>query len=358
MVVRVWVGAVVAWAALLLISVVSVADGAAVATKWRAQSLPRGVAPGQGAALSCATRASCMSLGWYRQGLPVALQWTRRGGWGILPLAGISGGQTWELLSMSCASRRACMAVGHFAGPGYVGPFTTLAEYWDGSEWTLLNPPNPYPLNNGGNELDFVACPRINWCMAVGSEGGTSAPGFSATWNGSSWATSAIPQPDSGAFFALSCASPSFCMGIRSGALAVDRWDGQTWTPTISPSGLGEVACPTNHTCVAVGGDASGALTEVWKRHSWTAVRGIPRAPNATLDQISCPSSKQCFATGSRPVGPPGESPPVNLFASWNGHKWALRRAPPNDPFFEALSCPATNTCTALAFNQIERVHL
>jgi hypothetical protein len=66
---------------------------------------------------------------------------------------------------VSCSSPSACTATGLIFGPGGFPPFT-VAERWDGTQWTVQSTPN-LP---GAYDTDppAVSCSTLSTCMAVG----------------------------------------------------------------------------------------------------------------------------------------------------------------------------------------------
>ena len=121
---------------------------------------------------------------------------------GTTPLVERWNGTTWSieratggsLISVSCTSRLACTAVGRAGNE-------TLGEGWNGSRWSIQ--PNPHPRGFGGpggaNELGSVFCASSDACIAVGDSGWGS--GFNSvrvtlaeSWNGSDWSVAAHPE--------------------------------------------------------------------------------------------------------------------------------------------------------------------
>src|ERR1700728_3492474 len=61
-------------------------------------------------------------------------------GWTIQATPTPTDGGNGQLLAVSCTSAASCTAVGNYTSDS--GP-VTLAEYWDGSTWTVQSTPNP-----------------------------------------------------------------------------------------------------------------------------------------------------------------------------------------------------------------------
>jgi hypothetical protein len=97
----------------------------------------------------------------------------------------------------------------------------------------------------------------------------------------------------------------------------IESWNGSAWTITTSPAqpgiNLGDVACPTSSSCIAVGSFYQAAasdfqtLVETWNGSAWSVVPSPNPAPSevAFLGGISCIRRSQCTAVGenSTPAG-------------------------------------------------------
>lgn len=199
-------------------------------TTWTMQTMP--AVPGarnvEFNGVSCASSSSCIAVGVLatENGLhPVAADWDGTG-WSVQTMSEIPG-TTDEPLSVSCISNTACMAVGDY-GPGDGFPQHTLAEWWNGTSWTIESTPNPA----GNNQLKGVSCVSAEACTAVGS-----------------------------------------AVNVSAYSTLAEHWDGTSWTiePTPSPPGTGSwlttVSCPSSLLCLAgglPGGTSSTPLVEQW----------------------------------------------------------------------------------------------
>jgi hypothetical protein len=77
------------------------------------------------------------------------------------------------------------MAVGYLTSGGVAG---TLAEAWNGANWTVEATPN---VTSGGSQLDSIACASLIACEAVGVHGGGQT--LAERWNGELWAIQPTP---------------------------------------------------------------------------------------------------------------------------------------------------------------------
>jgi hypothetical protein len=182
--------------------------------RWTVQRSP---APTDGSlyeldGISCTSARACIAVGKYG-----AERWNGRD-WTILPVPNRPGPQTSELLGVSCSSPRACIAVGDSSIPEYKGDTnTTLAERWNGRQWTIQSTPNPDTGAYSNNELAGVSCASAHDCVAVGNGG---APPLIEHWNGTRWTVQQAPLPapgrqiDIGLLSGVSCPSPGTCTAV------------------------------------------------------------------------------------------------------------------------------------------------
>jgi hypothetical protein len=69
----------------------------------------------------------------------------------------------------------------------------TLAEAWNGTDWSLLHTPSP---GSFGDELLGASCTSASSCMAVGEFTGIgNEMTLAEAWNGTSWSVVKTPRP-------------------------------------------------------------------------------------------------------------------------------------------------------------------
>jgi hypothetical protein len=337
-------------------------------TNWTIQPTPNpaGAAPSQLASVSCTARSACTATG-IAANLPLAERWDGAR-WRVQHTPAPAGGGF--LAAVSCISSVACTAVGARTD-SFGNPTGTLAERWNGTNWTIQ--PTPNPAGAPGTALFGVSCTARTFCMAVGTSFDSS--GFptglvAERWNGQQWQIQPVPAPSGapGSFFAgVACTSPSFCtaVGARTdsagnpvGTLA-ERWNGRKWaiqrTPNPPPGGvLAAVSCTTPAACTAAGNlngtSSSGTTTlaERWNGTTWT----IQPTPKLSAGEGSFFSGVACQATACTAVGLnlPNSGPRM-LAERWNGTSWHIQpmptppAAPDVDP--PAVACPSPLACTA-----------
>ncbi|HZI77272.1 MAG TPA: hypothetical protein VFD73_25180, partial [Gemmatimonadales bacterium] len=213
---------------------------------------------------SCATTINCMVVGAASSESVRAETWSAPGEgktWSHTTL-GVplpSGSSHVAFNSVSCTSTTACTAAGSYTDK--TGRTVTLAERWNGSEWTIQTTANPA---SGNTELLGVSCTSASACTAVGQQASGT---FAERWNGSTWSISSTPNP-TGTSIKLSdvsCPMSIFCLAVGSYSTSptktlVERWNGSAWTVVSSPNPSGggsayltDVSCPAAESCTAAG---------------------------------------------------------------------------------------------------------
>jgi hypothetical protein len=253
--------------------------------QWKSSSLPNptGSYAGELDSVSCTKTptAACTAVGSYDDGgtaqIPFAeseKSGTDGGAWTVsYPPPAPAGASETELTGVSCTSADHCVAVGWYYD-STVGYGFTLAEIWDGSNWTIQTTPNPSNATSG-SELESVSCTAADACTAVGEYDPTSGiyQSLAETWNGTAWSITPTPNPTGSfatQFSGVSCTWTDACTAVgywENGAgqpneftLAED-WNGGSWSLETTPNETGDpaselsgaVACTAATACTAVG---------------------------------------------------------------------------------------------------------
>jgi hypothetical protein len=177
--------------------------------------------------VSCVSLTLCTAVGTSVGGLGdvftrlLVERWNGRR-WAIQRTPRPPGSSSTELSSVSCVSSTACTAVGEADG-------STLVERWSAGRWSIQ--PSPNAESAVSSTLVGVSCASATVCTAVGATnldaGGSSAPPLGTLaerWNGRQWSLQrAVTQPGEGWLNAVSCASRSSCVavGARTGGDAL-----------------------------------------------------------------------------------------------------------------------------------------
>lgn len=393
----------------------------AIASGWSASQMPVPVAPqGELGGISCLSASSCEAVGAtsdHGPDVPLAESWDGTawsvqdipapadsagsdlegiacapGGGAFCVAVGLSGdpsvglieqwnGSSWAevdspavpgslgtvLLDVACTSASSCMAVGYDRTGSTT--YAPVAEQWNGSSWTLENPPNP-----GGSstaELNGISCTSAG-CLAVGDANG--AP-MTEVWSAGAWTSGSVQAAAgevSGTLSGVWCAPATLnCQAVGSYAYASGTATlaeaGLAGTLSIEPtsnapspsteSGLDRVTCTTATSCTAVGVANSRAdtLIEHWDGSGWTIQSMTsPSADYRELTDIACPSANACLAVGG---GPSYTSMGVTIAERWDGSSWTDQPMPNTEPLqanLQATSCTSATNCLAVgAFTDV-----
>jgi hypothetical protein len=343
---------------------------------WSLQTTtnPSGLATSKLVGVSCSSATACTATGWYASGLGVsALLVERWNGteWSTESAPSPSGATTMSLTGVSCTSSTACVGTGGYVNSSGTG--LTLAESWNGTEWTIKSTPNPSGATS--SVLAGLSCTSSTACMAAGYDLNSSGKyvSFAEGWNGTEWTIKSTPNPSGAQATVLqgvSCTSASACTAVgdyesSSGnwETLVERWNGTEWTIQTSPnlsgstvSGLRGVSCTSSTACISTGDavNSSGAyvtLAETWNGSTWT-VQTTPNpsgAKNSHLRAVSCASSTVCTATGEY-VNSSGTT--VSLAEHWNGTEWSIQTTPipsgAKESDLQGASCTSSTACTSV----------
>ena len=255
---------------------------------------------------------------------------------------------------ISCLSANDCVAAGTSSRVNLSGSRTYI-QVWNGSQWLAVPSANedvqaPYTDNN----LNAVSCTGPSFCMAVGTYSGGGYGAVDQTlaemWNGTEWSILTTPDVGTNAnnyLYSVSCTSSTFCeaVGAQEGTygLLIEVWNGSSWSPQLTtgtgcggaycpPEVLNSVSClgPTGSDCIAVGdvptsSGSSETLAMSWDGTSWSVLSSPdPDSGWNTLNGVSCVGASDCFAVGyasasSEPIYP--------LIEEWNGSAWSVSQS-------------------------------
>jgi hypothetical protein len=251
--------------------------------------------------------------------VPFAERW-HGSSWTFQRAANPGGTNGSAFAAVSCAKPNACTAVGYY-NVGSIGAFASLAERWNGHSWKTQRTPNP----PGGTFLNWVSCPGVDSCVAVGNyydQFGTLLP-LAEHWDGKRWKIRQVPVPTGGSntnLLTLSCSAANACTvagyyldGSGTWLPLAERWDGTSWTIESTPSPPGatltylySVSCDAVDSCTAGGFYRNAAAVDVtlamhWDGASWTIERSRTPAgaTDAYIGDISCTAGALCTAVGS-----------------------------------------------------------
>jgi hypothetical protein len=292
--------------------------------------------------------------------------------WKLQTTLNPSGATASALYGTACPSATACTAVGYSVNSS--GVRTTLAESWNGTNWSIQ--PTPNPAGAKQSTLFGVSCPpATTLCTAVGNYINSAGAWFTLVehWDGTRWTIQPSPNPNSAretTLFGVACPSTTQCTAVgryanTAGVVVTlaEQLKGGVWSiqPTANVSGaklsfLAGVACPSLTSCITVGystnnSGANSALVEQWNGSTWAiqTSAALSGAKASTLSSIACASGTLCTTVGNY-VNSSGVT--VGLAERWSPGAWSLQTAPsPAGAKATALSgvaCPSTTQCTAV----------
>lgn len=173
--------------------------------------------------VSCFSATSCTAVGSYSPGGAVrqtlVLSWDGTI-WSQVPSPNVDPLERNRLNSVSCASRSSCVAVGYYR-VGSIDETVVLA--WDGAAWTRSTTPDV----SGDDGLESVSCDSASSCVAVGYTTVSSAnETLVLTWDGTVWTRLASPNPNPTGvndLLGVSCISMYRCTAVGATGVTLDR---------------------------------------------------------------------------------------------------------------------------------------
>jgi hypothetical protein len=254
--------------------------------------------------------------------------------WNIVPSPNPATGYN-VLLGVAAVSPGDVWAVGQASLPA-----VTLAEHWDGGNWSVV----PGPNVSGIASLNGVSAVSSSDVWAVGSVGTLgSLKTLIEHWNGSTWSVVPSPSPDlSDTLQSVAAVSASdvWAVGAKSvvaftGETLIEHWDGSNWSIVPSPSpgesaALEGVAAVSSSDVWAVGSSTSGnsgkTLIEHWDGSSWSVVPSPSPDRSDNLRTVSAVSSSDVWAVGGRIESSIGQD--SALIEHWDGSNWTAVASP------------------------------
>jgi len=307
-------------------------------------------------AASCTSSEACVAVGEYtpKTGYQRALTKVKSGGkWSLTSSPNPTGSVGAFLSDVSCSASNSCTAIGSYSTSSQN---FTLAERWNGSEWSLQSMPTM--PSETVYKLESIACPASNDCTAVGyseTELGNKVVPLAEHWNGTTWTVSSIANPEKATrawIYGISCVSTSDCWAVgyrnKTGNALAEHWNGSTWTvnsPAELNKELTDISCGSSSSCVALAID--GTLAR-WNGSTWSK-ETAPKpegAASEALQGVSCYSASACVIVGwyNTPANP--------VAIGWNGSKWSIQTASfpvgVEAAYFNDTSCTSATGCTAV----------
>jgi hypothetical protein len=233
-----------------------------------------------------------------------------------------------------------------------------LIMHWDGSQWSLMEGPNPGTTTSNLAGLDTLASNDV-WAVGYYRSG----PGSSTLvehWDGTQWSVVPSPDPNPGegnVLRAVAATAPNdvWAVGdfiVNNGGIGtyrtlIEHWDGTQWSVVPSPNvgshhnSLWDVAAVSSNDVWAVGlyiDDVTGVrqtLTLHWDGVEWTHVPSPSPGYNNILRGVFAVSSNDVWAVGGR-----GNQ---TLVLHWDGTEWSVVPSPNPNVLNELYGVAATD---------------
>ncbi len=290
--------------------------------------------------------------------------------WAVQETTPPTGAKSSSLAGVACAAAEACMAAGHYVNSGNAE--TMLGERWNGTSWSIGTLPTP---KEASGSLPGVSCVSAEACTGVGhylNSAGTELT-LAEGWNGKEWSMQETITPTgakSSSLAGVSCTTSEACTGVgryvNSSSVEVtlaERFSAKKWAvqETTPPTGaksssLSGVSCTSATACTAVGHYVNATSVEVtlaegWNGTAWAVQETTPPtgAKSSSLSGVSCTSATACTAVGHYVNS---SSVEVTLVERWNGTAWAVQETTPptgaKSSSLSGVSCKSATACTAV----------
>jgi hypothetical protein len=331
--------------------------------EWSIQPTPNpsGVEASVLKSVSCVSSAMCVGVGYSQNPNQQVLAESWNGlSWTIVPTPVPAGAVQSALKSVSCFSAAACTAVGEIevkVGSGYT--FNTLAERWNGTQWTVQSSANAGSFS----VLEGVACPTATVCEAVG-RGEASTDSLAEVWKNGVWSLQSAPDVAFGlGLTTVSCVSVKSCEALSNFNEQAAHWNGVAWSSETPPHPAQGVSCPSASVCVAVGAKGGSLGGGPWSGTAETETAGTWSADSLVypsgaqeekLQAVECSTTTSCIATGTY-KNSAGEWLP--WVEELSGSQWRVHAVPNPEGSqtgalsgteLDGVSCAIATECTAV----------
>ncbi len=319
-------------------------------------------------AVSCVSSSDCWAVG---TAYPTAALIEHWDGTTWTLAAAAAPTSTTALEAVDCIDASDCWAVGRTSSSG--GDTVALAEQWNGQSWTTVATPS---APGSSASLFGVTCTSSADCWTVGSYFTSQDPPATQTlaehWNGTDWTvvpTPSLPDDQYNFLNATTCINSNDCWAVGDtanfGQTLAEHWNGTSWSivkthnTASTDNVLNGVSCVSTSDCWATGQGASATLAEQWNGRRWS-IAATPATAAGTSgfaygasglggDSVVCVSLKKCWAVGF-------EAGSSTLAERWNGTSWKIvQTATPNGSEFSdfyAVACAQGGKCWAVgSFN-------
>ena len=229
----------------------------------------------------------------------------------------------------------------------------TLADHWNGTQWSLVSSPNP---GSEYNDLSGVAAIASNDVWAVGSYSDNPQIPDTNTliehWNGTTWSVVSSPSPGAGnnTLSAIAVVSSNNVWAVGSSysngsQTLIEHWNGTKWGIVSSPSpnndaflnGVAAISASnvwavgysfgsSSSTSSGGGGVVQQTVIEHWDGASWSVIASPnPSSFGNSLNGVTAVSASNLWAVGFQ-----NDSSGIQqaLIEQWNGSSWNVVSSP------------------------------
>jgi hypothetical protein len=251
-------------------------------SEWTIQTTPEpsGAKSSYLEQVSCTSSTACTAVGSYENSSGVELPWAARWNgttWSVQAVPAPTEAKDTYPLGVSCTSATACTMSGYYKNSS--SAYVLFAESWNGTEWSKQVTPTPSGAKDSWSY--GVSCTSSTACTLVGEY--TNSSGVEVTlaerWNGTEWSVQTTPNP-AGAkanwLRGVSCASSTACTtvgGYENSAgkdvTLAEQWNGTEWklqsTPTAEENDVTrDVSCSSPTSCAAGGRAGFEASAQIY----------------------------------------------------------------------------------------------
>ena len=210
----------------------------------------------------------------------------------------------------------------------------TLAEHWDGSQWSVVPTPNPPESNNDSELLGVTAIASDDvWAVGYGTSTGTGWSTLAEHWDGTNWSIVPTPNPPGQiagpSLNAVAAAGTNDVWAVGGaglhnypGAAVLEHWDGTAWSLAAAPAGTERWSSSTRLGVAAVASSDVWAVGDLdsfhWDGSAWVVVGGaqstVAAAAAGATDVWTVGSYS--YSDGDYTYGP------FTLAYRWSGSSW------------------------------------
>ena len=187
-------------------------------SSWQIQPQSSVITQGLLNAVSCSSANFCVAVGEHGSSGQAEFVETWNGSiWQFALGSNFNGATSARLNGVSCTADGSCILVGQTSGRNGGSGFFPLAFKLIRGQFFLLNTANPSATNN---DLGSVSCTSSSDCLAVGSFQDVKGQQdtLAEHWDGSNWSFEATPNPVGTLprLNGVSCSSPGVCTAVGS----------------------------------------------------------------------------------------------------------------------------------------------